>query len=265
MLEKTNIVSDFYGKEYSEKSAYQQFMGEKLINMIDFKNGQKVLDFGCGDGTNTFKMVNKSNISIDAFDAASKSIKIANEKKKELDFKNINFFVKNAHNFNEKNKYDIVFSNFVINWTGSKSFKIIYESLKNNGVFVGSIGLGYEGISYREEKIVLEAISNLGFKKSFENYVNQIYHPEINEVKIELEEVGFEDIIVKEVEVNQKPFYNTNDELYESILLTELNFKYLYLKTEQERKKLFNECLRICLDRKPTLVNVALIISARKL
>jgi len=264
MTKKTKIVSDFYGKEYAKKSKYQEFMGEKLINMIDFENYPYILDFGCGNGTNCIKMAKKISTFIDGFDAAEESIKIANKKKETLGIENIDFFIKDANDFNEKMKYDLVFSNFAINWIGSKSFKIIYDTLKKPGKLIASIGLGYEGISYGHEEIVLEGIDNLGFNKYFENYIEKIYHPSKKEVEIDLKKSKFKNISIDEVAINQRPFYNSLKESYISVLITELNLKYLYLENEDQRQKLFNECLKICLKKKPDLVNLALIISADK-
>ncbi|MDR1721857.1 MAG: class I SAM-dependent methyltransferase [Methanobrevibacter sp.] len=264
MTKKTKIVSDFYGKEYSKKSKYQEFMGEKLIKMIDFDKYHYILDLGCGNGTNGIKMAKNKNTFIDGFDAAKESIKIANEKKESLGIKNIKFFIEDAYKFNEKNKYDLVFSNFAINWIGPKSFEIAYNTLKQEGKLIASIGLGYEGISYGHEEIVLEAIDNLGYSKYFENYIEKIYHPRKEEAHEDVKKANFKNIDIEQLAINQKPFYDSLKESYISVLITELNFKYLYLENDQQRQNLFNECLKICLEKKPQIINLALIISADK-
>jgi cyclopropane fatty-acyl-phospholipid synthase-like methyltransferase len=266
-LAKINRVSDYYGEQYSKKSAYQRGMGERLIDMLDFQNKQKILDFGCGDGTNAIKMAETAKVYVDGFDASKDSIRIANQKKVEKHIANVKFWIEDANHFDTRNTYDIVFSNFVINWVGVTSFAKMFNALKSGGQMISATsGSGDSGIQTPNKTgIIWDAVNNLGFSKYFNDFKYEEYIPKSSEqLKNAVEKAGFKNAIIEKVETDQMGLYPNLEDVYESKLLTILNGKYRYLETKEQETELFDECLKLCMERKPKLVSVAYVIQARK-
>ena len=121
---------------YNEKHSFVYNYGEKLIELLDPKENERILDLGCGSGQLTFKIneIVKETIGID-----KSAEMIADAKSK---FPNIEFLVKDAENFKFDKKFDSIFSNATLHWVKNykNSIKSIYENLKPNGKMVVEFG-----------------------------------------------------------------------------------------------------------------------------
>lgn len=47
------MTYEFDGKKYEKVSAHQKEWGVKLISELSLSGNERVLDLGCGDGSNT--------------------------------------------------------------------------------------------------------------------------------------------------------------------------------------------------------------------
>ncbi len=78
------MTLEFDGKKYEKASVHQREWGARLISELSLKGNERVLDLGCGDGSNTAMIAdmlpNGEVIGIDA----SKGM-IATAKPKETD------------------------------------------------------------------------------------------------------------------------------------------------------------------------------------
>ena len=50
------MAFDFDGKKYREASTHQKEWGQKLINELNLKGDESILDLGCGDGVITTQL-----------------------------------------------------------------------------------------------------------------------------------------------------------------------------------------------------------------
>ena len=50
------MTYEFDGKKYEKASSHQKEWGEKLIEELDLKGTERILDLGCGDGTLTVQL-----------------------------------------------------------------------------------------------------------------------------------------------------------------------------------------------------------------
>ena len=138
VLESINVWNaDVYDKKLSFVSRY----GKGILELLQPKKGEKILDLGCGTGDLSEKM-SKSGADVVGIDASAKMIEKARTK-----YPNITFQIVNAESFRRREKFDAVFSNAALHWIkqSEKVIKTIEQALKPGGRFVAEFGgLGNE-------------------------------------------------------------------------------------------------------------------------
>lgn len=144
-------------------SFYRGFLSSEVI-----RDGDCLLDIGCGDGFFTRRFFAEKCQHIDAVDLEKSAIEMA---KRENSAANINYHILDAilEPF-PRNSYDVVV------WDGAlahfpkesteKVLQKISQSLSKDGVFVGSESLGKEGGDHLQEFLSLEDMGAL-FKPYF--------------------------------------------------------------------------------------------------
>lgn len=117
---------------------YMQFKSERTqpsidlvskLNIIDPKN---IIDIGCGPGNSTQILANRwPNSNIIGIDRSESMIEKAKH-----DFPNQKWELANASEYTSSRKFDIIFSNAVIQWIPNheKLFKKFYNMLSQSGV-----------------------------------------------------------------------------------------------------------------------------------
>ncbi len=121
---------------YDDKHAFVFQYGESVLELLDIKPGERILDLGCGTGhlTNEIKNNGAEVIGIDASaDMIAKAIKT---------YPGIDFRVADAADFHFDEPFDAVFSNAVLHWVqkADEAIKCVYDSLKSGGRFVAEMG-----------------------------------------------------------------------------------------------------------------------------
>jgi trans-aconitate methyltransferase len=125
------------GQQYKENSSPQETSATEIINSIEFKGSEHVLDIGCGDGKITSKLRNLiPNGKIVGIDASNSMI--AEAKKHATKDNHIFFFEKNAEDFHFDDKFDYIFSFHTLHWVQNKvsAFRNICNHLKPKGKFI---------------------------------------------------------------------------------------------------------------------------------
>ncbi len=115
---------------------YNRFIN-KVINDMEIKDNETILDFGCGTGKNICLMSNFTNRLIVGFDTSKNMIKQA---KKRCKNRNVKIFYHDIRKPNPFiNQFDVVFISFVlhgfIDKERDKIIKNAYNSLKTHGRF----------------------------------------------------------------------------------------------------------------------------------
>ena len=168
---------------YDQSHAFVYQYGEGLIDLLDAKPGESILDLGCGTGHLT-KLIQEKGASVIGIDSSAEMIAQAKES-----FPNIEFKVANASNFYFEGEFDAIFSNAVLHWIKEDDTLIesVYDNLKPGGRFVAEFG--GRGNMEKLISVTREVLLKYG-------YVDQAalvlwYFPGLGEYTKKLEDHGF--------------------------------------------------------------------------
>ena len=157
---------------------------ERLLQYVDFKEKQKFLEVGCGNGAACKHIAEKYNLNVTGMDVDPEQIKNAIRDIEKI--QNIQFFEGDSTNLKfSDNEYDIVYSSGVLhhinNW--KKVLEEINRVLKPKGYYIFS-DLAYSSFTARVFKNIAK---NLGIY-TIDDIINfmednnfEILHQEKNE------------------------------------------------------------------------------------
>ncbi|XP_011410227.1 PREDICTED: uncharacterized protein LOC105316762 [Amphimedon queenslandica] len=125
---------------YSQTSTVQQEDGMKLLNQMNPKEGDVLLDLGCGTGFHARDVAERVGETgrVVAVDPDRSRIEVAKNALDSNPPTNLQFIVASDKDFPADDiKYDYVLSSCVVHWIKDKesAFKRIYNSLKPGGKF----------------------------------------------------------------------------------------------------------------------------------
>jgi trans-aconitate 2-methyltransferase len=106
-------MADFDGEKYKAASMHQKEWGGKLIDDLDLKGDERVIDLGCGDGVLTKKimeLVPKGRVL--GIDSSASMIETA----KKLEASNLRFQQLDIYDLDFKDEFDVAYSNAALQW-----------------------------------------------------------------------------------------------------------------------------------------------------
>jgi trans-aconitate methyltransferase len=168
---------------YDNKHAFVFQYGESLVDLLNVKPGERILDLGCGTGHLT-KKIKDQGADVAGIDASEEMIVKARG-----GFPDVNFRVADAADFHFDEPFDAVFSNAVLHWVHKvdEAIKCVYDSLAPGGRFVAEMGgKGNNAHIMGALKQVLKkhGHADLTTKKTW-------YFPSLGEYTTRLENAGF--------------------------------------------------------------------------
>lgn len=177
---KKNIWNaNLYDTNYSFVSKY----GNSLAELLAPKQGEKILDLGCGTGdlANTIYEVGADIVGVDKSETM---VEQAIRK-----YPHIQFMVQDATDLDFHSQFDAVFSNAALHWVqpADKALYGINQSLKQGGRFVAEFG-GKGNVQMIISEII-QQIKETGLEFSKENFL--WFFPSIAEYSTLMEEAGF--------------------------------------------------------------------------
>lgn len=171
--------SNLYDRKHDFVSKY----GEDLIGLLDPKDGEEILDLGCGTG-DLAELIREKGPHVTGIDSSAAMIETARQKYPLIDFQ-----VKSATDFSFDKKFDAVFSNAALHWILEKEKAVnqIYNSLKPNGRLVAEMG-GKGNVAH-----IIEALKKALIKNGFtcQAKIQTWYFPSLSEYASLLEQNGF--------------------------------------------------------------------------
>lgn len=178
--------------KYAQGASFVSSLAFSLIDILDTKKDEKILDLGCGEGT-LAKEIQNRGAKVIGVDLSEDMVDKAKEK-------GIEAFVMGVTNLQfEDETFDKVFSNAVLHWVKdlNTSAKEISRVLKKDGKFVAEFG-GFGNINF-----LCEAMSEVFFKhKDFGRFNNPWNFVSDIEYKNILEKNGFK---IKSIELIPRP------------------------------------------------------------
>ncbi|MEG4342799.1 methyltransferase domain-containing protein [Microcoleus sp. A003_D6] len=169
---------------YEQNHAFVWQYGESLLELLDPKAGEQILDLGCGTGQLTEKIA-QSGAFVQGIDSSLSMISTA-----KVNYPHINFSVADARSFQVEEPLDAVFSNAVLHWVKQPDAVIncVGKALKSGGRFVAEFG--GKGNVGAIVQALLSVLSEIGCEEP--EALNPWYFPSIGEYAGRLEKQGFE-------------------------------------------------------------------------
>ena len=154
-----------------------------MLELLEIKPGDRILDLGCGTGHLTNEIKN-NGAEVIGIDASVDMIAKAKES-----YPGVAFMVADAADFHFDEPFDAVFSNAVLHWVhkADDAIKCVYDSLKTGGRFVAEMGgKGNNAHILAATREVLEkhGYAHLAKKKPW-------YFPSMGDYTTRLENAGF--------------------------------------------------------------------------
>jgi trans-aconitate methyltransferase len=168
---------------YDDKHSFVFEYGENVLELLDVKKRERILDLGCGTGHLTQRIHERGGV-VTGIDSSPEMIWQAKETYHDVDFE-----VADGTDFHFEKPFDAVFSNATLHWImdADAAIKCVYENLKPGGRFVAEMGgKGNMGILISATQKVLTAH---GYTKLAQK--QQWYFPSLGEYTSKLEAAGF--------------------------------------------------------------------------
>src|SRR3974377_346697 len=120
---------------YAANAAFVPALGQPVLELLQPRPGERILDLGCGDGVLTEKLV-VSGAHVVGVDSSADMVAAAHKR-------GIDARVMDATELSFDQKFDAVFSNAVLHWIKHDPDAAIasaYRALRRSGRFVGEMG-----------------------------------------------------------------------------------------------------------------------------
>ncbi|WP_416900066.1 MAG: class I SAM-dependent methyltransferase [Minwuia sp.] len=130
----TATSQDWKSDRYQTNAGFVPVLGMPVVELLDPRPGERILDLGCGDGYLTEKLV-QAGCDVVGVDAGADMIRVAREK-------GLNAHVMDGHALDFDAEFDAVFSNAALHWMlqPEKVVAGVKRALRPGGRFVGEFG-----------------------------------------------------------------------------------------------------------------------------
>ena len=178
------LESVWDAKLYDEKHSFVYDYGKSLVELLNPKDDELILDLGCGTGQLTANLAERAKEAT-GIDLSPEMIENAM-----VNYPSVDFQIQDAANFHFDKKFDSIFSNATLHWvTNYKSaIRCMFANLKKGGKIV--LEFGGKGNVQSIVATLRKSLRNRGYKCQSE--LQLWYFPSIGEYSSELESVGFE-------------------------------------------------------------------------
>ena len=121
-------------ESYAKIARFVSDLGEPLLQLLEPKPGEIILDLGCGDGALTEKIA-AAGCQVFAIDASLAQLQAARRR-------NLQVAVMDGQQLGLKRKFDAIFSNAALHWMkrADKVVEGVASALKSRGRFVAEFG-----------------------------------------------------------------------------------------------------------------------------
>lgn len=179
---------------YDQKHDFVSKFGGSLVDVLAPKEGERILDVGCGTGDLAHEITSHGAIVVGA-DASADMIFAAQQK-----YPMIKFMTQDAEAMHFANEFDAVFSNAALHWIKQQKNVIqnIYNAIKPHGRFVAEMG-GHGNIASIVSALK-QSMAALNFSYNEDDF--PWYFPTVEEYQTLLENAGFK---VETIKLYERP------------------------------------------------------------
>src|SRR4051812_8267620 len=134
MSEPTGSSQRWNASGYAENARFVADLGMPVVDLLDPRPGERILDLGCGDGALTEKLA-AAGCKVVGADASPELVEAA--RARGLDVRLVD-----GHKLDFDADFDAVFSNAALHWMRQPDAVIdgVHRALKPGGRFVGEFG-----------------------------------------------------------------------------------------------------------------------------
>lgn len=127
-------AQDWQSDRYQTNAGFVPIMGLPVVELLDPRSGERILDLGCGDGVLTEKLA-EAGCDVVGVDASQQMIETARRK-------GLNAHVMDGQALAFDAEFDAVFTNAALHWMQQPEAVVtgVRRALKPGGRFVGEFG-----------------------------------------------------------------------------------------------------------------------------
>lgn len=243
-------IFEFDGEKYKKASRHQKEWGNSLIEGLELKGNESILDLGCGDGSlteNLALLVPDGRVL--GIDASAGMIKTAEKCVRD----NLQFVRMDINSIDFNNEFDVIFSNAALHWIIDHRMllKNAFRALKPGGVIAWNFA--GKGTCNSFFKIVREIMSEDKYQRYFTDFEWPWYMPSKSDYEKMVDLVGFTKISI--IEENKDRYFSDADEMIrwidEPSIVPFINCVPNELK-EGFRQNVVEQMLRVALQKDGT-------------
>lgn len=178
---------------YAANAAFVPALGQPVLDLLQARPGERILDLGCGDGVLTQKLA-ASGAEVVGVDSSADMVAAARQR-------GLDVRVMDATELTFDQEFDAVFSNAVLHWIKHDPDAAIasaYRALRHPGRFVGE--MGGHGCVAAVSLALLVGLEKRGIKNAAS--VCPWYFPTVDDYTARLERAGF---IAESVQLIPRP------------------------------------------------------------
>ena len=177
--------------KYQHNAHFVSELGMPVVDLLDPKPTESILDLGCGNGT-LMEKLRDLGCQVTGVDSSPDMVKVAQSK-------GLSAQVMNGENLTFNQQFDAVFSNAALHWMKKQNLVLqgVYQALKPGGRFVAELG-GAGNVA-----TIVQGIMIAGQKRNWEiKEINPWFFPSAEDYKKLLESEGF---VVKSIDIFPRP------------------------------------------------------------
>lgn len=187
---RASVSKGFDGEKYESSSSHQKEWGNKLIEELEPKGSEHILDLGCGNGLITGELAERvPDGKVLGIDSSPSML----DKAKTHQLRNMEFRLLDILDIDFVEEFDIVFSNAAMHWVREHGAVLskIHASLKTGGIL--RMQFAGEGNCPTLSAILKESISSSKFEDDFHDFEWPWYTPDARAYEELLLSAGFRD------------------------------------------------------------------------
>jgi trans-aconitate 2-methyltransferase len=184
---------EFNGEAYKKSSVHQKEWGNKIISELHFSGNEHILDLGCGDGILTAQL---AELVPEGFVLGIDSSQGMIETAQKLRKKNMEFRLQDINSLDNKEEFDLVFSNAALHWVKDhkRLLKNSFECLRKDGMVRFSFAA--EGNCSHFFKVIKLAMTQPRYTGYFQSFEWPWYTPTLGEYENLAKQTQFREVEV---------------------------------------------------------------------